>query len=204
MLACKKCSFGSGDTATAEFFTTSQRSFARGYEYTVTTSSGYARQNSSLQGFILAPPSNYFRGLSKPTALTLDTYQTTYMDLLRGETLTGFHIDFSSVKLGDLVSSRNFSQVNGIYFQFVFAKNSATLEVELSQKKSIPTMLLGLMGSLVGLVNTFGLVLVYSERGWKILMTCYDKYRSKKNGNIQFKKDQIMELRSPLFDSHEL
>lgn len=151
-IECKECSFEQLDTAYFEFSSFGLQAYARGFEYKISSTSGYQEQLSLSYGWLMSDPSKLFRGTS-PTIVNMGAYQTTYRDYSTSRIRTGLHIDFLSFKVGDSVTAQSFARENGIAFQILFFKNSATLEVEKTEKKSAPNMLLQLMGSLAGLSN---------------------------------------------------
>lgn len=108
---CKDCSFGKNDEALIAFEFSEPSTFAHGYEWNITTKSGYGKYSSSLMGFILSEPSMLFRGLQVPTRVIIATYQTVFKNSVNFDTTTGMHMDYISASIGDQVSSSQQSNV---------------------------------------------------------------------------------------------
>lgn len=159
--ACDKCYF-TNDMANVSFTFAGQNTYASAYYVSITASAGYTNQKSVLSYRIAPPSSTFFRGLSNPTSLTVSTVPTVYSEY--GEVETGYHIDFSRVSLGELVDFRQFSSRNGMKLTTSFLRVSTSMDVVLTSKKSLISILSEILGSLVGLIGGIGIVMSTVEK----------------------------------------
>lgn len=149
--------------------------YASAFATNTTVSTGKHNSVSSIAAYISSGSNQFFRGLTNPTTLVFNTFESTYTDLQNSNNNgTGFLIDFRTVTKGDLVNNVQFNQRyatffhcnncrNGLQFAFLFVRESNVFEIIQNTKKSIPSFISELLGSAAGMIGLIGSVMACVE-----------------------------------------
>jgi type IV secretory pathway VirB6-like protein len=116
-------------------------SYATGYSYSISTRTGYLDiytvqdSYSNVSGSFSADTDKFLRGVSKATTVTLNTVRTRCVIDVLNSTTFGYHIDYSSSSLGDVVGGSQFNDGNGLLFSFLFFLTCLPMRLKLNLHK---------------------------------------------------------------------
>lgn len=151
------------DFEAVTFLSQENQAYALAYEATATLTSGYLTQRSLTRVTTYAPDNFFFKGSQIPTIATFQLIPSIYEETQTANTSRGYHVDFTSVKRGDMTNEIEFNLKRGVSFQYQFSKAAYTYTITLSPKRIWYRFIAELLGQVAGVVSFIGLLLLIIE-----------------------------------------
>lgn len=185
------------------FLIQEQFSFARGYKYSIETTSGYEGQNSIIEQNIFPDYDKFFRGTNVATSVNVQLVQTTHTTSAENKILTGFHVDLLGIEKGYQVDAKSFNHYNGLKFNVILQKTYYSLEVKVDVRKTIPGLISEILASTSGLMGMMVVLMRHNERFNFLFRKWWNRGKEVVRNSIMAKKKKknlLHELTEELLD----
>jgi len=138
-------------------------SFASSLDWSLSTSSGYPDQWSTLSGSLSTADDRFLRGTSSASVVKVKMTPTLFVETGTQETETGYHLNFDSRTLGADVAAEAFYSSNGVLLQYQTELQLSTMSVVRTTKQTIIQFLGSLLGSISGVIGGIAVLMGITE-----------------------------------------